>query len=294
MSLRIKLLLSSGLALVLLSFSACVAPPTKIYESTAQQSKGEAGAPVVRPGAVLIDARPDFEFSVAHAPGAISMHWEDFAQKEYPFFGELDLELFTHARRLARYGVRPFTPVVIIGNGLKGDGAEARLAWTLKYMGLQDVKIVNQKYVSVPRLNGEVPDPVSLPLWKPEIDDTLLVTKDVFESRMKKVDVLDRPVLIDVRPVASFSGKDKSKFSGKVVDGAINLPWTEFFEEDGALKVSVIDRLTALHVKKDQLIYLIDEQGVRSAAVTWALRELGYTKSANFAGGYLELLAGRR
>jgi rhodanese-related sulfurtransferase len=31
--------------------------------------------------------------------------------------------------------------------------------------------------------------------------------------------------------------------------------------------------------------------GTESAAVTMALRELGYTKAANFAGGYVELVA---
>ena len=109
-----------------------MAPPTKLYEMTPAQGKNlgtgtEAQVMgVIRPGSVLVDARPDFEYSLAHVPGSWSMHWQDFSQKEKPFLGELDLDLFAHARRLARYGIRPLTPVVILGKGLQSSGEDYR------------------------------------------------------------------------------------------------------------------------------------------------------------------------
>jgi thiosulfate/3-mercaptopyruvate sulfurtransferase len=277
---------------------ACVAPPTKLFETTPAQGKNPGTAAesqvmgVIRPGSALVDARPDFEYALAHVPGSWSMHWQDFSQKEKPFLGELDLDLFVHARRLARYGIRPLTPVVILGKGLQSSGEDYRLAWTFQVMGIKDVQVLNIKYVSIPKLHGEEPLPSALPIWKPEIDDTLTVSRDVFLVQAMKAKDSERAVIIDCRPEASYLGKDNSAFAQTAPDlGAINIPWQQFFEEDGSVNPTIAGRIEAVGVRKDQKIFVIEEAGVRSAAVTLALRKLGFFKAANFAGGYLELVA---
>jgi thiosulfate/3-mercaptopyruvate sulfurtransferase len=41
-------------------------------------------------------------------------------------------------------------------------------------------------------------------------------------------------------------------------------------------------------------VEVISNHGVRSGAVTWALRRLGYTKARNFAGGYEQVTFKRK
>jgi len=287
-----------GIVLIF-ALSGCVQSPTKVFETTPAQKKPEASEGL-RAGSVILDSRPDFEYAMSHVPGASSVHWQDFAQKESPFLGELELDLFPQARRLARYGIRPGTPVVIIGKGLESQGEDYRLAWTLKIMGLADVTVVHQKDFSVPRLSGEEPPPVAEAMWKPEVQEDWRVTRELFLVKAAKPEGPDRPIFIDVRPESSYLGKDNSPFAftafAKTAPdfGAINIPWKEFFQTDGRIQTAILPRLQAVGVTSDRAIYVIDEMGVKSAAVTFALRALGYKKAANFAGGYLELLAGKR
>jgi 3-mercaptopyruvate sulfurtransferase SseA len=44
-------------------------------------------------------------------------------------------------------------------------------------------------------------------------------------------------------------------------------------------------------ITENKEIFVIGNQGIESAAVTLALRDLGYKLAANYAGGYVELLA---
>ena len=255
--------------------------PTQVFETTPAQLKSET----LRPGSVLLDSRPDFEYELSHVPGAVLMHWQDFAQKEKPFLGELELDLFPAARRLARYGIRPGTPVVVLGNGLDSQAEDYRLAWTLQYMGLMDVRVVNIKYFSRPKLYGEQPAPEPEAMWKPILQENLGVSLEVFRHHLEKPSGTERAFVLDVRPLNGVS-------SSKDLE-ALRIPWTDFFTNEGSFKNTIPDRLLAAGLNKDKMIVVIDEIGVKSAAVVLALRHLGYLKATNFAGGYLEL-AGMR
>ncbi len=99
------------------------------------------------------------------------------------------------------------------------------------------------------------------------------------------------PVIIDVRPEADYLGKGTSIISKKAPDlGAINIPWTQFITAKGEANYEIGERLRQIAITTDRDLVLIDDQGVRSAMATLVLRELGFSKATNFAGGYLELL----
>jgi thiosulfate/3-mercaptopyruvate sulfurtransferase len=68
------------------------------------------------------------------------------------------------------------------------------------------------------------------------------------------------------------------------------VPWVEFFDEQGHVNSSIEKRLVSVGIRKDQKIYVLSNQGVRSAWITLMLRNLGFTKASNFAGGYKLLL----
>ena len=112
--------------------------------------------------------------------------------------------------------------------------------------------------------------------------------KDVMRPRSGK----DYPAIIDVRAEAEYLGKDTSSYYAKNAPdlGAINISFKQFFNSDGSVNIAIKERLESVGILNSQKIYIIDDLGVRSAAVTLALRELGYLRSANFAGGYRYLM----
>jgi thiosulfate/3-mercaptopyruvate sulfurtransferase len=223
------------------------------------------------------------------------MQWSDFTQHEEPFEGELEKDLFFHARRLARLGIDPSTPVIVVGLGPQGHGEEGRVAWTLKYLGVKNVSFASIDHFSLPLTSEEAPPRESKSLWKPQVDDSLLVDRKTMLKLITKPRDTKAPVIVDVRTHQEYLGKTSTALNKEIPDiGAINIPWTEFFDSHGLIVPAMKQKLEAVAITPEKVLYVISEKGVESAAVTLALRELGYTKAANFAGGYSELIKARK
>lgn len=273
------------IAAFVLVLAGCAAAPTNTYSEEPVFKKDKTA---VSENVILIDARPAFEYSVAHVPGSISMQWNDFTQKDHPFEGILEPDQFFHTRRLARMGVAPDSTVVILGNGRKGDGAEGRLAWTFRVLGIDKTSFAHVESYSISGSTKEAPPPrAAVPMWKPDFQSSMVADKEQFEGVLYKPRVaLDAPVIIDVRTVDEYTGKEGRKL--KVDYGAINVPWTEFITAKGDPNPEIAKKLAAIGVTKSRTIYLIDWQGVRSGLATVVLKDLGYN-AVNFAGGYTQL-----
>lgn len=277
------------LLLALNFWLGCQQSPTKVYETQQVTAKGGAQEPgkiEITSSTIIADARPAFEYTVAHLNGSIALRPEDFTQKKAPFQGLLEMDHFSLTRRLARLGISPETPVVVVGRGPKGAGEEGRVAWTLKYLGVKDVRFAAIDYFSLPLSTSEAPPKKNAVIWKPELDESLLVSKEDFQAAIKDKSAL----IIDVRPSEVYLGKAGAPVEKKLKDiGAINIPWTEFLTPKGLTNTAIRPRLESVGITPQKRIYVISERGVESATVTLALRELGYAKASNFAGGYLQL-----
>jgi|SRR6185312_1182743 len=287
--------LSFGLIILAAGFlflQGCAQAPTKMYESKPVEAKvGEAGSVKVDDQTVILDARPAFQYAISHLNGSQNIQWSDFAQHEYPYYGELEKDLFFHARRLARLGIDPTTPVVVVGLGSGGHGEEGRVAWTLKVLGVKDVRFVNIDYFSMPLTSEEAPPRENKPVWKPQVDSSLVVDRKTIVKLLAHPRKADSPMIIDVRLHEEYLGKTPSSFGKSIPDiSAMNIPWIEFFDSHGLIIPEMRKKLEAVGITPDRTLYVISEQGVESAGVTLALRQLGFAKAANFAGGYLELV----
>lgn len=275
---------------------ACQQMPTQVYQSQPITSKETDGRIAITEQTVVVDARPAFEYSISHLNGSLHLRPEDFTQKESPYLGLLDADHFSLTRRLARYGISPETPVVVVGRGLEGQGEEGRMAWTLKYLGVRDVQFADVKYFSLPLSTAEAPPRENTTIWKPQINEALQASRTEVSQLIKTPRAkFESTVLIDVRTSEEYLGKAKSKLKKTPPDiGAINIPWTEFLTPLGLPNKAVQVRLESIGITADRKLILISNQGVRSAAATMALQALGYGKAANFSGGYLELLGKRK
>lgn len=269
---------------------------------------------------VILDARSPFDFNLGHVPQAINLRWEDFSQQDPHSRGVLDSDTFSLARRLSLIGIDPDTSVVVIGKGLQGAGEEGRVAWTLQVLGIKKVYLLHHAELRALR-NQDSPAVQNKAYWKPEIDETLTVDFSLFKNmvtgqipsrapptkaRAKALGVpahvamqittanlfgmpmdvaLTKLVVLDARSPSDFSIESlKTKKDIKVP--VVNLEWKEFFDEKGFVSPKVEEKLTALGISKDSILFVISNHGVRSAATVYALRSLGYNRSSNFSGGY--------
>jgi thiosulfate/3-mercaptopyruvate sulfurtransferase len=285
------------LAALMLALGGCQSKPTKAYETSQAKIKdvpGEKNAelPQIGKGTVIVDARPAFDFSLSHINGAINLRWDEFTQQKDPFRGLLDADLFFHARRLARLGIGPDTPVIVVGRGQQGKGEEGRLAWTLKYLGLKNVKFAHIDVFDRPQVREEAPPKEPVPIWKPVLEDSLMVDRAVVMKRAMRTSTDSNTIIIDVRPPSEYLGKAATRLSNPPPDlGAINIPWNEFITHQGTANLNIKEMLLQVEITPDKEIIVLSNGGIESATATLVLRELGFTKAANYAGGYMELMA---
>jgi thiosulfate/3-mercaptopyruvate sulfurtransferase len=305
---RSFLRLSALVACISLSFS-CATKPTKAYENQQRQMKPAAAGElageqiVLTEQTIVLDARAPFEYSLSHIPRAINVQWTDFTQKEEAYRGVLLADRFELTRRLARLGIAQNSEVVVVGKGLSGGGEEGRLAWTLAYLGLDNVRAVPISYFKGHVSNIEAKPLPPAVIWKPVIDESLLVTRQELLYVLDNRGVYDpisygekaRPRLykiIDVRTSREYLGKEGVGMQTPIPNmEAINIPWNEFFDPTGRANPEIAQRLHEVGVTKDQRIILISDDGLRSAAVTMALRSMGFKGAGNYAGGLKELVA---
>jgi len=258
---------------------------------------------IIDASTVVLDARPAFDHSLSHIPKSISLHWSDFTQAQPDRArGLLQSDHFALARRLARLGLTPESKVVVVGRGLKGEGEEGRLAWTLRFLGIKQVRAAPISFFQAAMTNQPSVPFLPAAIWKPEVNERLLATREELFAVIKRRGVY-QPMspgpglpaklyrILDVRSPREYLGKEGLGLTRKIPNmEAINIDWREFFDPDtGLVNPAIKAQLESIGVTPAQRIIVISERGVRSAAVAMALMELGFADVANFAGGLQSL-----
>ncbi|MEK2645848.1 sulfurtransferase [Bdellovibrio sp. BCCA] len=276
---KLGLLVASLLAVLV----GCQQKPTKIVTQEPVIGENITAERLMKDNPVILDARPSFEFNLAHVPGAINVRWEDFSQQNPKSRGLLQPDLFSLARRLSLIGVDPQTKVLVLGKGPQGAGEEGRVAWTLKVLGVKEVYTVLHTSYREMNPTKEAPLVQNKPYWKPDVAETLTTDFKDFKNMVSKAD--SSLVVIDVRSAQEYALRNLSQIKD-VKASVINMNWTEFFGEKGLPEKKIESALYEKNISKDTKILVISNHGVRSGAVTYALNFLGYKKASNFAGGY--------
>ena len=303
------------LALFVTAFlvTSCQNKPTKVTQEKPVISESTLSAKLMEGSPVVLDVRAPFEFNLSHVPGAINVRWEDFSQQDPNSRGVLLEDLFSVARRLSLNGIDPDSKVVILGKGSLGNGEDGRIAWTLNVLGVKDVHTA--LHSSYREMNvQEAPEVKNKPYWKPAVEESLFIDAKNFKayatqqlpqlkmaakkSRRSGVDLpvnslfgmnfneaKGKVVILDVRSSAEYGINNLTKYKN-VKAPVAQLEWREFFSGMNFVNKDVEKKLESKGVTKDKVILVISNHGVRSGAVTFALRQLGYRQSVNFAGGY--------
>ncbi len=278
----------------------CQTPaPTRVTENQNLDLKvlsSRMSAPVVlSDDLVVIDTRSRFDYTMAHVPGSIHLTWQEFVDGRSATPGKLQPSFQRFARRLALLGVHSSTPVLVLGNGLKGKGDEGRLAWTLFYLGITNIQVADIEAFAKGLTNIETPPRENAKNWEPEIKTTVEASQDEVEKAVfGKKKLGEKVYLIDVRSKTEYFRKKSSNFEYSAPNlGAINIEWKDFFQPDGRPHLPMRDKLRAIGIQFKDRVIAISDNGVRSAAVTMALLAMGFSGAANYSGGYTELLRNR-
>jgi 3-mercaptopyruvate sulfurtransferase SseA len=232
---------------------------------------------VVTPATVILDARSSFDFGLNHVQNSRSFSWKNLA--ENPRTAEPLRDKRKAAQQLALLGLRPDTPVIILGYGQAGHAEEGRLAWDLLSLGFQDVQVSgidSFRKVMTPnateRVQNEKP-------WTPDPRTDLQIDKNHFLNLVSSAKSAGGTHIIDVRSAQEFGEPNQKNF------GAVNIEWKQFYNAQGRPNTDIKKKLAALGVGENDPIILMCRSGVRSAAATYALTALGYSHARSLVGG---------
>jgi len=193
---------------------------------------GEHQKKLKEPDLRILDTRPQAEYAKGHVPGAVSVDvksWQDLGKKEGGFH-----DAKAWGEKVGQLGISHDSKVIVYGSNLT---ETARVWWTLKYLGLQNVTILNggwQLWIKEILLTDTTSPKIEAVAFEPKFQ----------ADRLEEIDSLKKSVqsgkvtVVDARSIDEFTGKDVRGKRGGHIPGAKHLEWKELLAEDGRFKSS--------------------------------------------------------
>jgi thiosulfate/3-mercaptopyruvate sulfurtransferase len=232
-------------------------------------------------------------YEKGHLPGAVGWNWRndlqakparDLAPKE-------QLE-----QLLSRSGIGPETTVILYGDNNNWFAAYAY--WTLKYYGLDNVKLINGGRVKLEaegrQFTTDVPSPAGASFkFSGGTNEAIRAYRDDVAERIGKAG------LVDVRSPGEYSGEllapenlpQEGAQRGGHIPTAKNIPWAKAVKEDGTFKdvADLKELYGAQGITGDRETIAYCRIGERSAHTWFVLTEiLGYPNVRNYDGSWTE------
>jgi len=228
----------------------------------------------------VLDVRGMAAYLKGHIPGAVSTRWQEFLDPHSPVKGILHPDSAELARRFGALGVTNDRPVVVYSEPFEYWGAEGRFYWMLNYLGHDDVRVLDGGF---PKWRREGRDVAHMPTRAKERPFTPVVRLETLVDREGVEAALDDPeaVVVDARSSEEYAKEGH-------VPGAVNLPWSALYTEDGTLRPEPELRalFAAAGITPDREIVPYCTGGVRSAWVFAVLHLLGYPRLRNYDGSW--------
>jgi thiosulfate/3-mercaptopyruvate sulfurtransferase len=232
-------------------------------------------------------------YEKGHIPSSLAWNWTTDLHAET---GRDYVDQEGLSRLLQQAGVGPDTTVVLYGGNNNWFAAYAY--WLLKYLGFDNVKLLNGG-----RKKWEL-ESRELTQDRPKVDSTSIgvkgaVDKAIRSLRDEVLSKLGKVALIDVRSPEEYRGEklapdhlpqEQAQVPGHI-PGAANVPWGKAANEDGTFKSA--DELKSLYegegVTPDKEVIAYCRIGERSSHTWFALHELlGYKDVKNYDGSWTE------
>jgi thiosulfate/3-mercaptopyruvate sulfurtransferase len=181
-------------------------------------------------GLRVLDTRAQADYAKGHVPGAVRVDVKSWQQLGGKAGGFHDAKAW--GQYVGRLGIGYDSQVVVYGSSLPDT---ARIWWTLKYLGLPDVAVLNGGWelwskekrptdTSAPSVEAVQFEPKFQPDRLEEIDS------------LKKSLHAGKVTVVDARSSDEFTGKEVRGKRGGHIPGAKLLEWKELLAEDGRFK----------------------------------------------------------
>lgn len=225
---------------------------------------------------VLVSTRTPADYAKVHIRNAVNVNINDLASTTDPkgiLKSPADL-----ATILGQKGLDPAKKIIIYDTG--SNKAAGRLYWILKYLGFNDVKVLDGHMQAWRAARGPVTNAATKATavtFIPKVNSKIFVNKAYVKSKMNSA------VLIDVR--------DDTEWGEGHINGAKHLEYKKVLADGGKLKSKA--ELEALFkgvgITKDKEVILYCATSVRAGIVYLALTSiLEYPNVKVYDGAYNE------
>jgi len=222
----------------------------------------------------IIDIRSPADYVEGHIPGAVSApygKWRGPANSPGQLADTAYFEKLTQ-----QLGLTNKQPIVVYSSGANETdfGAAARVYWTLKYLGLTDLTLLNGGFKQWQQTLQPVEtgvNEVEPSQYVVQTNDRLAINKDELLARINRQDTSYQ--LLDARPPAFFQGKVKAPMAtiGGTIATAENIPFQQWFNSYDTRVRSV-----------NEIQQLVKEQGLDQAPETVSFCNTGHWAATNW------------
>ena len=247
---------------------------------------------LTNPKIVIVDVRKVEEYKAGHIPGAVNVFYNSWAVKRGALLNELpaldDLQDIIGAA-----GIGTDSWVVLVGKTEKlPDQFDAtRVAWTLKYAGVENAAILDggmDQWVKAKKPVSQEMVKAKAKPYKANFQKNLIVDKKFVLSR------LGASVVADTRGPAFYAGKEKLPFVAKTgrIKGAVNLPVALLYTKEGLYKdkaelAVLAAKAVGNDLNKETILYCDTGKTCTSWAFVMA-DMLGYKDVKIYDGSFME------
>jgi len=191
------------------------------------------------PAVRVIDIRPPDAYAAGHIPGAVSA---PYAQWRGPANNPGQLPPLTRLAQLVQgLGVDRDTHAVVVSSGADSTdfGASARVYWTLKYLGLSDLSILNggeKAWTDAGLPQDQVVPTVTATAFQAHPNQDIIATTAQVAAQVGN----PQTRLVDARPLDFYLGKVKAPTAQVpgTIQGAVNLENGRWFKPGTSIFVA--------------------------------------------------------
>jgi len=243
------------------------------------------------PKIVVLDVRKVEDYKAGHIPGAVNSFFAGWAIKKGDLQAELP-EIDDLTDLIIDAGISQDSIVVVVES--EGAGRylfAARVAWTLAYMGLTEVTILDGGHAAwVKEGKAVAKDAVRKSAGK----FTAKVKKEYKSDMAYVVKNIGKIAFLDARSYDTYFGRTKLPFVSQYghIPGATSLPKEWLYDAEGKLvpKAKIEEMLKAVGLSSSQEIITYCDTGMGCVMWWWVIHEyLGWTKISSYDGSSEQL-----
>ncbi|CAM4132164.1 Sulfurtransferase [Bordetella tumbae] len=224
---------------LLLFSAAALMAGSAVYAAQPLLTPAELNAVRSEPAVRIIDIRPPQDYAANHIPGALSAPYGQWrGPADNPGLLPPVEKLADLVRKL---GVDQNIHAVVVSSGSDATdfGSSARVYWTLKYLGLSELSILNggvKAWADAGLPQDQAVPTVAASTYTPVLNRSLIATQEQVLAQ------IDNPKvhLVDARPSNFFRGEVKAptaKIPG-TIHNALNLEHSKWFKPGTSIFVS--------------------------------------------------------